>query len=39
MFKNIRTESSGSITLSENCIKEFTYENEKTKIHAKCLKV
>ena len=39
MFKNIRTESSGIITLSENCIKEFTYENEKTKIHAKCLKV
>ena len=37
IFGIISTESSSRITLNENCIKEFTYETNKTKIEAKWL--
>lgn len=37
VFGNLTLESSGTIILSENCIKEFTYESNKTKIRAKCI--
>jgi hypothetical protein len=38
VFKNIRRESTGSITLQENSICEFTFETSKTKIKATCVK-
>jgi hypothetical protein len=37
VFGKISSESSSRITLKENCIKEFTYETNKTKIEAKWL--
>jgi urea transporter/murein DD-endopeptidase MepM/ murein hydrolase activator NlpD len=35
VFGKTGTNSESTITLKENCIKEFTYETNKTKIHAK----
>jgi hypothetical protein len=36
LFGTIRRESSGSITFKNNRIEQFTYENKKLKIEAKC---
>jgi len=37
VFGKVSTESNSTITLKENCIMEFTYETNKTKIQAKWL--
>ncbi len=37
VFGKERRESDSMIILSENCLKEFTYESNKTKIRAKCI--
>jgi len=37
VFGRIRKESESKIILSGNCIKEFTYESNKSKIRAKCI--
>jgi urea transporter/murein DD-endopeptidase MepM/ murein hydrolase activator NlpD len=37
VFKNTQRESTGSITIHENYISEFTYETTKTKIKATCV--
>ena len=37
VFGSVTKESDSTIILSDNCIKEFMYESNKTKIRAKCI--
>jgi len=39
VFGRVKNESNSKIHISENCIKEFTYESDKTKIKAKWLNI